>query len=63
MELEEAKVESARVSGISNVAYDVLVVLPNHLDRIAALQEYKINARDASNTEVSTAFDQIEQRY
>ncbi len=63
MEREEAKVQSDDVSGVSNVAYDVMVTLSNHLEAIAALQEYKIDADDAGDSEVSAAFDKIEKRY
>jgi hypothetical protein len=63
MEREEAKVESDRVTGVSNVAYDVMVVLSNHLEGIAALQEYKLDAEEAEDAEVTATFDRIEQRY
>lgn len=63
MDREEAKVDSDRVTGVSNVAYDVMVVLSNHLEGIAALQEYKLDAEEAGDSEVAAAFDRIEQRY
>ncbi|HET9659825.1 MAG TPA: hypothetical protein VFP05_05810 [Thermomicrobiales bacterium] len=63
MDREEAKVQSARVSGMSNVAYDLMVTLSNHLEGIAALQEYKIDARDAGDADVSSVFERIEERY
>jgi hypothetical protein len=61
MDREEAKVMSGRVTGISNVAYDVMVMLSNHLEGIAALQEYKLDAE--GDADVLAAFDRIEQRY
>lgn len=63
MEREEAKVQSEDVSGVSNVAYDIMVTLSNHLEAIAALQEYKIDADEADDSEVAAAFQKIEQRY
>jgi hypothetical protein len=63
MDREEAKVDSDRVTGISNVAYDLMVVLSNHLEGIAALQEYKLDTDEAGDSEVSDAFERIEQRY
>lgn len=61
MPREALKVDSEQVTGVSNVAYDVMVVLSNHLEGIAALQAYKIDAQD--DAEVLTAFEQVEQRY
>ncbi len=63
MDREEAKVESDSITGVSNVAYDVMVMLSNHLEGIAALQEYKIDADEAEDTDVKAAFERIEQRY
>jgi len=63
MDREEAKVESDRVTGVSNVAYDVMVVLSNHLEGIAALQEYKLDAEEANDADAAAAFDRIERRY
>jgi hypothetical protein len=63
MDREVAKVRSNRVSGVSNVAYDLMVTLSNHLEGIAAIQEYKIDSNDAGDPDVTAAFDHIEQRY
>lgn len=63
MEREEVKIESDVITGVSNVAYDLMVVLSNHLEGIAALQEYKLDAEEAEDTDVKAAFDRIEQRY
>jgi hypothetical protein len=63
MDREEAKVQSDRISGISNVAYDLMVTLSNHLEGVAALQDYKIDAQEAGDAEVSSIFDRIEERY
>lgn len=63
MEREKAKINADRITGVSNVAYDLLVVLSNHLEGVAVLQEYKVDADAAGDTDVSAAFDRIEQRY
>lgn len=63
MDREEAKIQSELVTGVSNVAYDLEVVLSNHLQAIAALQEYKIDAREAQDDEASTALERIEAQY
>ncbi len=63
MDREIAKVRSDRVSGVSNVAYDLMVVLSNHLEGIAAIQEYQLDAGDAGDADVTSAFDRIQHRY
>lgn len=63
MDREIAKIRSDRVSGVSNVAYDLMVVLSNHLEGIAAIQEYKIDSADAGDPDVTATFGHIEQRY
>ena len=62
MQQELAKVESDRVTGVSNVAYDLLVVLSNNLQAIAALEGYKLDAEAAGDTEVRDVFDRIVER-
>jgi len=56
-----AKHDAASVTGVSNVAYDLMVVLTNKLEAIAAIEEYKIDAAEAGDTEASALFDRIEQ--
>jgi hypothetical protein len=60
MNQEEAKRQSERVTGISNIAYDLMVVLTNKLEGVAAMEEYKLDA--ANDPEVRVAFERIEQR-
>ncbi len=62
MEQEKAKRRSERVTGVSNVAYDLMVVLTNKLEGGAAMEEYKLDADAANNPEVRAAFERIEQR-
>ena len=62
MEQELAKRRSERVTGVSNVAYDLMVVLTNKLEGVAAMEEYKLDADAANDREVRTAFERIEER-
>jgi hypothetical protein len=62
MDLEEAKRRTERVTGVSNVAYDLMVVLTNKLQGVAAMEEYKIDAAAAQDVEVLTTFERIEAR-
>jgi uncharacterized membrane-anchored protein len=59
---EEAKRQAEQVSGVSNVAYDLMVVLTNKLEGIAALEEYKLDAAEARDRPVLTLFDRLEER-
>ena len=60
--MEEAKQHSNQIGGISNVAYDLMVVMTNKLEGIAAMEEYKLDAEDAGDTEVQQLLDQLEQQ-
>lgn len=59
---EGAKRRSERVTGVSNVAYDLMVVLTNKLEGVAAMEEYKLDADVADEREVRAAFERIEER-
>jgi rubrerythrin len=59
---EEAKRRSERVTGVSNVAYDLMVVLTNKLEGVAAMEEYKLDADAANDREVRAAFERIAER-
>jgi hypothetical protein len=41
----QAKRRSDRVTGVSNVAYDLMVILTNKLEGVAAIEEYKEDAQ------------------
>ncbi|GBD17294.1 hypothetical protein HRbin26_02213 [bacterium HR26] len=62
MAQEQAKRRSEIISGVSNVAYDLLALLYNQLEEIAAIEEYKIDAEDAGDQEMLALLDQIQQR-
>lgn len=57
-----AKRRSEQVTGVSNVAYDLMAVLTNKLEGVAAMEEYKLDADAANDREVRAAFERIEQR-
>lgn len=62
MTMEEAKRHAEQVSGVSNVAYDLMVTLTNKLEGIAAIEEYKLDADEAGDGEVRNLFDWLQQR-
>ena len=57
-----AKRRSEQVTGVSNVAYDLMAVLTNKLEGVAAMEEYKLDADTANDPEVRAAFERIEER-
>jgi hypothetical protein len=59
---EDAKRQTEAVSGISNVTYDLMVTMTNMLEGMAALEEYKIDAEEANDTQVLECFDRLEAR-
>ena len=62
MDQQAAKRRSERVTGVSNVAYDLMTVLTNKLEGVAAMEEYKLDADSANDQEVRAVFERIEQR-
>ncbi|HKG24972.1 MAG TPA: hypothetical protein VKB09_04945 [Thermomicrobiales bacterium] len=59
---EQAKRRVEQVTGVSNVAYDLMAVLTNKLQGIAAIEEYKLDAEAAGDREVGRFFERIEER-
>lgn len=62
MNHENAKIQSEQVTGVTNVAYDLMVVLTNKLEGIAAMEEYKLDADAAHEPVIRAAFARIEGR-
>ncbi len=56
---DQAKKQSEQVSGVSNLAFDLLTLLHNKLEGIAALEAYKADAQ--GNQGVSSMLDQLQQ--
>lgn len=61
--IEHAKREAApQVSGVSNVTYDLISLLHNKLEGVAAFEEYKMDAQEAGDQEVVRLFEDLERR-
>jgi len=56
----DAKRSAGLVTGISNVAFDLLTILENKLQGIAAMEEYKIDCRDEGDVLALELIDQLE---
>lgn len=54
--------QSEQATGVSNVAYDVMALLYNKLEGIAAIEDYKMDADDDGDQEFSSLLDEIEQQ-
>lgn len=54
------KQQSGGATGVKNVTYDVMTVLTNKLQGIAAIEQYKQDAQ--GDQEVLQCFEQIQQR-
>ena len=59
MTIEQAKRSSEQVTGVSNVAYDLISVVHNKLQAIAAMEGYKRDAESSGDGEVVQCFDRI----
>ena len=62
MESKQVKRQVEQISGVSNLNYDVIALLCNKLEGIAALEEYKLDAREAGNQESQALFERLQQR-
>ncbi len=59
---EQAKRQNAeRISGVPNVSYDLVAVLHNKLEAIAAYEVYKQDAQEAGHRQAEAFFDQCQQ--
>ena len=50
---------TAQVTGVSDVAYDLMIVLTNKLEGVAAMQEYMQDAEEAGDAEVKACFERL----
>ncbi len=62
MSVEQAKRQADQISGVSNVAYDLVTILQNKLKGIAAMEVYKADAERAGDREVRGLLDELERR-
>ena len=58
--MSDAKRQAEDATGVSNVTYNVMAVLTNKLQSIAAIEEYKRDAQ--GDSDVLQAFGQIQDR-
>ncbi len=56
-----AKKRSERVTGVSNVAYDLMVILSNKLEGAAAIEQYKEDAQ--GDRQVLDLLNRLQQNY
>jgi len=54
--MEQARRQAEQISGIPNVTYDVIAVLHNKLQGMAAIEGYRRDARDAGDRELDALF-------
>ncbi len=60
--MEAVKREARRISGVSTLDDDLITLLHNTLQGIAALQEYQLAAHAAGNDQIRALFVRLEQR-
>jgi hypothetical protein len=58
----EVKHRADEVTGVSNVAYNAVTVLSNLLQGATALEQYKMDAKEAGDDEAVKLFERV-QRY
>lgn len=62
MVMEQAKQLTNKITGVSNVGYDLLTILQNKLQAIAAFEEYKLDAEEAGDQVALDLLTELEQR-
>lgn len=58
----EAKQKSAQISGVSNVAFDLLTILENKLQGIAAMEEYKFDCQESGDQPAHELMEEMQRR-
>jgi hypothetical protein len=61
MTIEQAKRTADQVTGISNVTYDLISIVHNKLQAVAAIEGYRRDAEANGDQEVVDCFDRIVQ--
>ena len=59
---DNSKKQSEQLTGVSNIAYDLMIVLSNKLEGIAAMEEYRQDAQEAGDTDCGSLFDRLQQQ-
>ena len=60
--MSDIKQQSAGLTGISDIAYDLMIVMANKLEGIAAMEEYKQDADEAGDADCSALFARMQQQ-
>jgi hypothetical protein len=62
MVMEQAERQTAeRITGVPNLTFDLIAVLHNKLDALAAFEMYKQDAQAAGHRQAEAFFDQCQQ--
>ncbi|CAA9565960.1 MAG: hypothetical protein AVDCRST_MAG59-3038 [uncultured Thermomicrobiales bacterium] len=59
---DDTKKQSENLTGVSNIAYDLMIVLSNKLEGIAAIEEYRQDAADTGDTDCAALFERIQRQ-
>lgn len=59
--MTKRKQRAERVTGVSNVTYDLTTMFANKLEGLAALQTYKADADETSDQEARALMERLEQ--
>lgn len=59
MTIEQAKRTAGEVTGVSNVTYDLISIVHNKLQAVAAMEGYKADAESKGDREVMECFERI----
>jgi hypothetical protein len=58
----EAKKRSEHISGVSNVAFNLMTILENKLQGIAAMEEYKLDCQDCGDQPAQELIEELQRR-
>ena len=60
MAMENAKRQADEVTGVSNLTYDLMTVLTNKLQGIAAIEAYKLDAQQEGDQQALALLEEIQ---
>jgi|GEM_PF-1380216 len=58
--MEDVNQNAQQITGVSNVAYDLMSVLQNFLEAMSAIEVYKEDAEEANDQELLELFNRIQ---
>ena len=58
----EAKKRSEQVSGVSNVAFNLLTILENKLQGIGAMEEHRMDCQEAGDQPAQALIEELQRR-